>query len=130
MRCLRRFRRQSVLAFLTIGFGIFSRDAKGQDWSDEVTPQVQQLYVDAKMARQRGDTQGSIAKYQAMLKLAPHLAPAYNNLGSLYFDDHAYDKAADVLRAGLALDPGMNTAQALLGLSDAKLAATKRRRRS
>ena len=86
-----------------------------------MTPQVQQLYAEAKAAQQRGDARGSIAKYQAMLKLAPHLAPAYNNLGMLYFDDRAYAKAADTLRAGLALDPGMNTAQALLGLSDAKL---------
>ena len=116
-----RVRRQSVLVLAFVAFGIVDDRARGQDWSSEVTPQVQQLYAEAKAAQQRGDTQGSIAKYQAMLKLAPHLAPAYNNLGMLYFNDRAYAKASDTLRAGLALDPGMSTAQALLGLSDAKL---------
>ncbi len=86
-----------------------------------MTPRVQQLYAEAKAAQQSGDVQRSIAKYQAMLKLAPHLAPAYNNLGMLYFDSRAYAEASDTLRAGLALDSSMNTAKALLGLSDAKL---------
>ena len=122
MHLLRRFYKQSILAFLTIAFSSgVCKKAWSQDWSGEVTPQVQHLYAEAKAAQQRGDTQSSIAKYEAMLKLAPHLAPAYNNLGSLYFDVGAYRKAAEVLRAGLALDPGMSTAQALLGLSDAKL---------
>ncbi len=116
-----RVRRQSIVALVYVSLGVACGSAWGQDWSGEVTPQVQQLYAEAKAAQQRGDTQGSIAKYQAMLKLAPHLAPAYNNLGMLYFNDRAYAKAADTLRAGLAIDPSMNTAQALLGLSDAKL---------
>ena len=121
MRFLQRLRTRSILALIFVGSGTACGTAKGQDWSGEVTPQVQQLYAEAKAAQQRGDTQGSIAKYQTMLKLAPHLAPAYNNLGMLYFNDRAYAQAADTLRAGLALDPGMTTAQALLGLSDAKL---------
>ncbi len=116
-----RFRTYSLVALVSVGLSVAWGNAKGQDWSGEVTPQVQQLYAEAKAAQHRGDLQGSIAKYQAILKLAPHLAPAYNNLGSLYFDDRAYAQAAEVLRTGLALDPGMTTAQALLGLSDARL---------
>ena len=121
MRLSQRLRTHAILALIFVGSGIACGTATGQDWSGEVTPQVQQLYAEAKAAQQRGDTLGSVAKYQAMLKLAPHLAPAYNNLGMLYFNDRAYAQAADTLRAGLALDPGMTTAQALLGLSDAKL---------
>jgi len=41
---------------------------------DEVTPQVQALYAQAKAAQQRGDSVVAIEKYRAMLKLAPHLA--------------------------------------------------------
>jgi len=48
--------------------------------SDEVTPEVQQLYAQAKAARQHGDDATAIAKYKTILKLAPHLAAAYNNL--------------------------------------------------
>ena len=56
-----------------------------------------------------------------MLKLAPHLPPAYNNLGMLYFNEHDYEKAAEVLKKGLVVDPGMTTAQAMLDISDFKL---------
>ncbi len=52
-----------------------------------------------------------------MLKLAPHLAPAYNNLGMLYFDQHDYTHAAEVLKQGLDINPDMPTASALLGMS-------------
>jgi tetratricopeptide (TPR) repeat protein len=56
-----------------------------------------------------------------MLKLAPHLAPAYNNLGRLYFNEHDYSHAAQTLTKGLELNPDMPTASALLGLSYVEL---------
>ncbi len=121
MYSLQRFRTHSIVAVVVLSSCFACGRAIGQDWSDEVTPQVQQLYAEAKAAQQHGDMQGSIAKYQEMLKLAPHLAPAYNNLGSLYFENGAYAEAAKILREGLTLDPGMKTALALLGLSDARL---------
>ena len=67
--------------------------------SEEVTPEVQTLYAQAKEARQRGDDAAAIDKYRAILKLAPHLAAAYNNLGMLYFDRHDYAHAVEVLLA-------------------------------
>jgi tetratricopeptide (TPR) repeat protein len=91
--------------------------AFAQSADDEVTPQVQDLYAQAKAAQQRGDDASATQKYQAMLKLAPHLAPAYNNLGMLYFNQHDYASAAQVLEQGLKLNPDMPTATALLGLS-------------
>jgi tetratricopeptide (TPR) repeat protein len=84
---------------------------------DEVAPQVQALYAQAKAAQQRGDNAEAIEKYRTMLKLAPHLAPAYNNLGMLYFNEHDYEHAAQVLKHGLELNPDMPTATALLGMS-------------
>jgi tetratricopeptide (TPR) repeat protein len=84
---------------------------------DEVTPQVQALYAQAKAAQQRGDNAEAIEKYRAMLKSAPHLAPAYNNLGMLYFNEHDYEHATQVLKHGLELNPDMPTATALLGMS-------------
>src|SRR5258707_13762752 len=82
---------------------------------DEVTPQVQALYAQAKAAQQRGDSVAAIEKYRAILKLAPHLAPAYNNLGMLYFNQHDYTHAAQILKRGLELNREMPTASALLG---------------
>jgi tetratricopeptide (TPR) repeat protein len=85
--------------------------------NDEVTPEVQQLYAQAKTAQQLGDTAAAIEKYRAMVKLAPHLAAAYNNLGMLYFNSHDYAHAAEVLKRGLELHPDMPTASAMLGMS-------------
>ncbi len=84
---------------------------------NEVTPAVQRLYGEAKAAEQQGDTATAIAKYRAMLKLAPHLAPAYNNLGMLYFNSRDYANAAKTLDRGLKLNPNMPTASAMLGMS-------------
>jgi tetratricopeptide (TPR) repeat protein len=97
---------------ITVACSAFAQSA-----DDEVTPQVQELYAQAKAAQQRGDDASAIQKYRAMLKLAPHLAPAYNNLGMLYFNQHDYASAAQVLEQGLKLNPDMPTATTLLGLS-------------
>jgi tetratricopeptide (TPR) repeat protein len=92
---------------------------------DEVTPQVQQLYAEAKAAQQRGDGAEAIEKYQVMIKLAPHLGAAYNNLGMLYFDEHDFNHAAAVLKRGLELHPDMPTASAMLGMSYFEMGANE-----
>ena len=84
---------------------------------DQATPEVQQLYAQAKAAQQQGDRATAIEKYRAMIKLAPHLAPAYNNLGMLYFKDRDYNHAVEVLQSALAIDPNLHTASAMLGMS-------------
>jgi tetratricopeptide (TPR) repeat protein len=89
--------------------------ARAQD--DEVTPEVQQLYAQAQAAQKRGDDATAIQKYRSMIRLAPHLAAAYNNLGRLYFNQHDYQHAADTLAEGLRLNPEMTTASAMLGMS-------------
>src|SRR5260370_37719629 len=75
--------------------------------NDEVTPEVQSLYAQARAARQSGDASTAIEKYRAIIKLAPHLAAAYNNLGMLYFDGHDYSHAIEILQRGLELNPNM-----------------------
>ena len=88
-----------------------------QSASNEVTPEVQQLYAQAKTAQQNGDDNTAMEKYRQMIRLAPDLAAAYNNLGMLYFNHGEYAKAVPVLERGLHVDPKMGTATALLGLS-------------
>ncbi len=88
-----------------------------QSSDNEAAPQVQQLYAQAQAAQQQGDAAAAIAKYREMIRLAPHLAAAYNNLGMLYFNQHDYAQASTVLEHGLKLNPNMPTASALLGLS-------------
>jgi tetratricopeptide (TPR) repeat protein len=103
-----------VVALLFCGVGVMPQ-AGAQN--DEVTPQVQQLYAEAHAAQQRDDTATAIQKYREMIRLAPHLAPAYNNLGRLYFNQHEYEQAVQVLAQGLKLNPDMPTASAMLGMS-------------
>ena len=114
---LRRIPRFIALCLLSLSFA----GALGQQANDEVTPEVQQLYAEARAARQRGDDAGAIEKYRQIIKLAPHLAAAYNNLGMLYFNGHDYAHAAEVLKRGLEVNPDMPTAAAMLGMSYVQL---------
>ncbi len=100
--------------------GVCGAGAWGQG-SSEVTPRVEALYAEAKAAQRAGDETTAVAKYEAILKAAPHLAPAYNNLGALYFDRREYAAAARTLERGLALDSTMTTASGVLGMSYLKL---------
>ena len=92
-----------------------------QQENDEVTPEVQRLYAQASGASQNGDDESAIQKYREIIKLAPHLAAAYNNLGVLYFNQHDFKNAALVLKRGLELNPEMPTATAMLGMSYVQL---------
>ena len=107
------------VSYLTVGFLLISAAVAihAQSGDDEVTPEVQQLYAQAKAAQQSDNTVAAIEKYRAMIKLAPHLAAAYNNLGMLYFNEHDYEHAAEVLEHGLKLHQSMPTAAAMLGMS-------------
>lgn len=97
-----------------------------QSYESEVTPEVQRLYAQAKSAEAQGDVSAAINDYVAMLKLAPHLAPAYNNLGFLYFGQHDYVHASEVLEHGIKLNPNMTTASALLGISYFEMGESKK----
>jgi predicted Zn-dependent protease len=95
--------------------------ANAMQVEDEVTPEVQNLYAQARAASQKGDDATAIEKYRQILKLAPHLSAAYNNLGMLYFNDNDYAHAAEVLKRGLEVNPEMPTAAAMLGMSYVQL---------
>ena len=88
-----------------------------QSASEAAEDRVQSLYSEAKSAEGSGDLSTAVAKYQEILQLQPRLAPAYNNLGALYFKQGDYRKAADTLEHGLKIDPHMSSASALLGIS-------------
>ncbi len=78
---------------------------------------IQELAVQARAAEAGGQLDLATKKYRAILKLDPKLAPAYNNLGRLYFKQGRYGEAISVLRRGLALDPRMVSSRVLLGIA-------------
>lgn len=115
---LRLFRGKLLpaLLLLFIAPGAFSV-ARAQSEPSATDPQVQKIYSEAKAAEARGDLASAVASYESLLKIAPHLGAAYNNLGALYVRQKEYAKAADVLEKGLKVDPKMSSASALLGIS-------------
>jgi tetratricopeptide (TPR) repeat protein len=100
------------VCFLSIGLVCTAQRSTPAD-----DPRIDQLYAAAKAAQTRGDIAGAISNYEALLRIAPRLAPAYNNLGMLYLNEHDYTKAAEVLKKGLTIDPHMPSASALLGMA-------------
>jgi tetratricopeptide (TPR) repeat protein len=90
---------------------------QAQTVPDSNDSRVQELYSEAKSAEARGDLAGATASYESLLKTAPRLAAAYNNLGALYLRQREYKKAAEILEKGLKLDPQMSSATALLGIA-------------
>src|SRR6516162_781630 len=88
-----------------------------QSGAAENDPRVSRLYNEAAASEARGDLAGAAASYESLLQIAPRLAPAYNNLGSLYVRQREYRKAENVLKRGLKVDPKMSSASALLGIA-------------
>jgi len=78
---------------------------------------VQELYREAKAAQAVGDTRTSIRKYEEIVRIAPRLAPAYNNLGLLYFESRNYRKAAAMFEQSLKINPALHSTAGLLGMA-------------
>jgi tetratricopeptide (TPR) repeat protein len=118
LRILRRWERAFLIAALLACMAATVPIAcAAQATSDADDPRVDKLYSEAKGAQARGDQAGAIAKYESILKIAPRLGAAYNNLGMLYFQQRGYRQAIAILEKGLAVDPKMASASALLGIS-------------
>lgn len=84
---------------------------------EEVSPEVQRLYAAAQAAQAAGKPAVAIEEYQHIVRLAPGLAAAYNNLGRLLYNAGRFSEAAPVLRKGLELNPAMPPARVMLGAS-------------
>jgi tetratricopeptide (TPR) repeat protein len=106
----------SILRLLLLLFTPFAA-LQAQTVTDSNDSQVAELYAQAKAAEARGDLVGAVASYESLLRIAPRLPAAYNNLGALYLRQRDYKKAAEILGKGLKLDPKMSSSAALLGIA-------------
>jgi tetratricopeptide (TPR) repeat protein len=109
-------RGSSILRILVLLFAPFAA-LQAQTVTDSSDSRVQELYAQAKAAEANGDLLGATANYESLLRIAPRLPAAYNNLGALYLRQRDYKKAAEILEKGLKLDPKMSSAAALLGIA-------------
>src|SRR5262245_44140453 len=100
--------------FLVVAVGVIfcpaGTLAQGNAQAAPSDERVQALYAQARSAQAAG-------KYEEILKLAPRLAAAYNNLGSIYLQQRDFRKAVDVLQRGLEINHDMPSASALLGIA-------------
>src|SRR5690349_16351766 len=78
-RVVARYIGAFVTFFILAGISAAQKVKKADPDSD-----VQSLYADAKAAQAQGDLTTAAVKYESILRADPGLAPAYNNLGSLY----------------------------------------------
>jgi tetratricopeptide (TPR) repeat protein len=106
----------SILRLLLLLFAPWAA-LQAQTVTDSNDSRVQELYAQAKAAEANGDLQGATASYESLLRIAPRLPAAYNNLGALYLRQRDYKKAAEILEKGLKLDPKMSSSAALLGIA-------------
>jgi tetratricopeptide (TPR) repeat protein len=76
---------------------------------------VQDLFLSAVQAEESGDKQRAIALYEEILWLDPEYAPAYINLGTLYFHLRQYGRAEELYRRATEADPSYALAYFDLG---------------
>lgn len=82
-----------------------------------VTPELRQ-HVEAGMkARAAGDLDSAAREFQRVSELAPSLAAAHVNLGSVYFQQKKYGLAVGPLRRALELNADLPGARQMLGTS-------------
>lgn len=104
-----------ILVFLLLASIPVSAQVAGQMNEEDV--RVQKLYTEAKSAQASGDLSEAARRYEAIIRIAPRLGAAYNNLGSIYLQQREFRKAAQVLQKGLEINRDMPSASALLGIA-------------
>jgi tetratricopeptide (TPR) repeat protein len=67
---------------------------------------VQERFVSAVQAEESGDKHHAIGLYNEILAADPSFAPAYINLGTIYFHLRRYGRAEELYRGATAADPG------------------------
>jgi tetratricopeptide (TPR) repeat protein len=113
-----------VLRFLVLFLPLVMAQAQNA----AVSPAVEQLVAEAHAAQSQGDLATAIAKYQEIIKISPHLAAAYNNLGMLYVQQNDLPQAVAVLEKGLKIDPSVVVTSALLGSAQLSMGQYKEAR--
>lgn len=78
---------------------------------------ISRLYSAAQSAENAGQFGVAIDKYRQILQLSPNLAPAYNNLGRLYFRQGQLEEAIQALKRACQLNAKLAPPRTLLGFA-------------
>jgi tetratricopeptide (TPR) repeat protein len=67
---------------------------------------AQERFLAAVQAEEAGEKQSAITLYEEMMELDPSFAPAFINLGTIYFHMRQYTRAEELYRRATEADPG------------------------
>jgi len=118
-----RIHSRRFLAFasvIPIAF-LLSLGATAQVVSSQIQDQVQEHFLAAQQAQQRGQLDEAIAEYQQVVRLEPQLPEAYANLGLVYYAQGEFESSAKALAAAIKLRPGMRGVSLWLGIDSVRL---------
>src|SRR5262249_20022307 len=82
---------------------------------------VEKYSVEGQRALASGDLSAAEAAYEKLRELSPGTAEIHVNLGLIYYSERKYQSAVTELRRGLKLNPSLQRAQPLLGMSLSEL---------
>jgi tetratricopeptide (TPR) repeat protein len=74
--------------------------------SARTLPAIQELFYSAVQAEESGEKNRAIALYEQIVARDPNYAPAYINVGTIYFHLRRYGRAEELYRKATEVDPG------------------------
>jgi len=116
-----RSRRFLVFAAVIPIACVVSPGGIGQVVSSQIQDQVQEHFLAAQQAQQRGQLDDAVAEYQQVLRLDPRLPEAYANLGLVYYAHGEFENSAKAFASAEKLRPGMRGVNLWLGIDEVKL---------
>jgi tetratricopeptide (TPR) repeat protein len=106
----------------TAGFLLAVVSARAQNSGQAA---VQAHYQRAQEALARSQYEVAEGEFAAILKIDPNRAEVHANLGTLYYAQGRYSKAAEAFRKARRLKPSLKGVDAFLGMSEARLGRTR-----
>jgi tetratricopeptide (TPR) repeat protein len=89
--------------------------------NSQIQAQVQEHFLAAQQAQQRGQLNDAVAEYQQVVRLQPRLPEVYANLGLVYYALGEFENSAKALASAEKLRPGMRGVSLWLGIDEVKL---------
>ena len=116
-----RSRRFLVFAAMIQIACVLSSAGTAQVINSQIQAQVQEHFLAAQQAQQRGQLDDAVAEYQQVLRLQPRLPEVYANLGLVYYAQGEFENSAKAFASAGKLRPGMRGVSLWLGIDEVRL---------
>jgi tetratricopeptide (TPR) repeat protein len=100
---------------------VLSSGGAAQVVSSQIQDQVQEHFLAAQQAQQRGQLDDAVAEYQQVLRLQTRLPEVYANLGLVYYAHGEFENSAKAFASAEKLRPGMRGVSLWLGIDEVRL---------